>query len=150
VKPKKQLEKYLNRKISDSTYFRIKRVMTENNLCITKVNLEVISRIKKECTKHRIPLEIGLSYYLKTANIQTNLTGAKLFEYVQHITQNKPHRITLTRWFIDGYKPEKVYTTAEISKILLNAFLYNLRTTHNATHKKSNRKCKVSIEKIRS
>lgn len=130
---KKHFEKHLNRKISDSTYFRIKRVMTENNLPITRDNLEVLATIKTECTKRRIPLEIGLTYYLKTANIQTSLTGKKLFEYVQHITHNKPHRITITRWFTTGYNPEKIYTTVEISKILLNAFLYNLRSAKNGT-----------------
>lgn len=144
---KKLLEKHLKRKISDSTYFRIKRVMCDNNLPITRENLEVVASIKRVCVKHRITLEIGLTYYLKTANIQTSLTGKKLFEYVQNLTHNKPHRITITRWFDGGYKPEKIYTTVEISKVLLSAFLYNLRTKNNDTQQKSDRSGTLSSKK---
>ncbi|MFM6002240.1 MAG: hypothetical protein ACKPA7_02620, partial [Sphaerospermopsis kisseleviana] len=106
---KKQLEKYLNCKISDRSYFRIKRVMLDHNLPTTKSNLEVVAKIKIECSKRRIPLEIGLPYYLKIVNVPA-LTGKKLFEYIQLITEKKPHRITITRWF-DGYQPEKIYTS---------------------------------------
>ena len=146
---KKQLERCLNRKISDRTYFRIQRVMRENDLSITRDNLKNVAAIKTECRKHRIPLEIGLLYYLKIANIQTQtLTGKKLFEYVEFVTQYKPHRITITRWFEGGYKPEKIYNSVEVSKIMLNTFLYNIRRRNNGTQQKSNRSSKISAKKV--
>jgi hypothetical protein len=104
--------------------------MVENNLPITKANLEVVATIKNECTKHRIPLEIGLAYYLETAKIEARIKGIDLYSHLLKVTQRRPHRTTIQRWF-DGYSPEKIYSTSEVSKILLNAFLYNLRSKHN-------------------
>ncbi len=147
---KKQLEKYLTRKISDSTYFRIKRVMSENNLPLTTANLEVVATIKNECTKHRTPFELGLSYYLKIANIEVKINGVELYQYLQKITNHKPYRTTIVRWFDGSFNPDKTYQTSELSKVLLHAFLYNLRNKNNVTQQKSTRKCEIPSEKIRN
>jgi hypothetical protein len=98
----------------------------------------VVATIKTECTKHRIPLELGLAYYLKI-NIQTSITGKELFEYVQKLTNFTPHRTTIIRWFDGSYNPEKIYQSSELSKVLLSAFLYNLRGKNNDTQQKPDR-----------
>ena len=105
--------------------------MSENHLPITRANLEVIATIKNECTKHRIPLEIGLSYYLKIANIQATITGKALYQYLQLLTNYTPHRTTIVRWLDGSYSPDKIYQSSEISKVLLSAFLYNLRNKNH-------------------
>ena len=145
---KKQFEKYLTHKISDATWYRVKRLMLDNNLPITKDNLMVVATLKLESTRHRIPLNITLSYYLKTANIEAKITGKALYVYLQILTNYAPHRTTIIRWFDGSYNPDKTYQTSELSKILLSAFLYNLRgnKTH-ATQQKSDRSGSLSNQK---
>ena len=132
---KKIFEKFLSHKISDSTWYRVKRLMIDSNLPINKDNLMVIATLKLESTRHRIPLETSLSYYLKTANIQAKITGKALYEYLQVLTNYAPHRTTIIRWFDGSYNPEKIYQSSELSKILLSAFLYNLRIKNHDTSK---------------
>lgn len=123
--------------------------MVNNNLPITTANLEVVARIKIECKKHRIPLEIGLSYYLEIANIQqSKLTGKQVYEYLQKLTT--AHRTTIIRWFDGGFEPDKIYSPSDVSKILLHAFLYNLRKKNYDSQQKSNRSGALSSEKIKS
>lgn len=127
---KKQLEKYLKCKISDRTYFRIISVMRDLNIAITRDNLEVIAIIKVECKKHRIPLKIGLSYYLKIADIQIKMSGKELYFYLKNITKTA-HRTTIIRWFKNDFHPEKIYNSFEISKVLIHSFLYIIRSKNN-------------------
>ena len=123
--------------------------MSENHLPITRANLEVIATIKNECTKHRIPLEIGLSYYLKSANIQVSITGKDLYQHLQETTNYTPHRTTIIRWFVGNFNPDKTYQSSEISKVLLSAFLYNLRNKNHAAQQKSDRSGTLSNQKIK-
>jgi hypothetical protein len=144
---KKQFEKFLTHKVSDSTWYRVKRLMVANNLLINKDNLMVVATLKLESTRHRIPLETSLTYYLKTANIHAKITGKALYEYLQELTNYTPHRTTIIRWFNGSYSPDKVYQSSELSKILLSAFLYNLRGKNHATQQKPDRSGTLSNQK---
>ena len=146
---KKQFEKFLTHKVSDRTWYRVKRLMVENNLPINKDNLMVVATLKLESTRHRIPLETSLTYYLKSANIQAKITGKALYEYLQILTNFTPHRTTIIRWFGGSFNPDKTYQTSELSKVLLSAFLYNLRTKNHATPKKSDRAGQISVDKAK-
>jgi hypothetical protein len=145
---KKQFEKFLTHKVSDRTWYRVKRLMVENNLPINKDNLMVVATLKLESTRHRIPLETSLTYYLKSANIQAKITGKALYEYLQILTNFTPHRTTIIRWFGGSFNPDKTYQSSELSKVLLSAFLYNLRGKNNhATQQKPDRSGKISNQK---
>ena len=146
---KKQFEKYLTHKISDRTWYRVKALMTVHHLPLTKNNLEVVAVLKNESTRHRIPLNITLGYYLKTANIQAKIKGDELYQHLQILTNYTPHRTTIIRWFDGSYNSEKTYQTSEISKVLLHAFLYNLRNKNHATQQSRNRKNSLSVDKAR-
>jgi hypothetical protein len=142
--PKKQLEKHLTRKISDRTWYRVKAIMATHNLPINKDNLMVVATLKRESTRHRIPLETSLSYYLKTANIQAKIKGDQLYQYLQMLTNHSPHRTTIIRWFEGDFDPSKVYQSSELSKVLLSAFLYNLRNKNHVVKQKPNRSSQIS------
>lgn len=144
--PKKQFEKCLARKISDRTWHRVKALMAIHSLPINKDNLMIVAALKRESTRHRMPLDIALSYYLKIANTGTKIKGDQLYQYLRTITNCSPHRTTIVRWFDGGFDPDKLYHQSELSKILLSAFLYNLRNKNHATNKKSNRSCQISIK----
>jgi hypothetical protein len=146
---KKQFEKFLTHKISDSTWYRVKALMKVHHLPVNKSNLEVVAVLKNESTRHRIPLETSLSYYLKSANIEAKITGKALYQYLQILTNYTPHRTTIVRWFDGFYNPDKTYQTSELSKILLSAFLYNLRSKNHATQQKSDRSSSISSQKIK-
>ena len=108
----------------------------------------VVATLKLESTRHRIPLETSLTYYLKSANIQAKITGKALYEYLQILTNFTPHRTTIIRWFDGSYNTEKTYQSSELSKVLLSAFLYNLRGKNNhATQQKPDRSGKISNQK---
>jgi hypothetical protein len=145
--PKKQLEKHLAHKISDRTWYRVKAIMATHNLPINKENLMVVAVLKREATRHRIPLETSLTYYLKTANIETKIKGDQLYNYLQNLTNFAPHRTTIIRWFEGNFDPDKVYRQSELSKVLLSAFLYNLRNKNHVVKQKSDRISQISGEK---
>lgn len=145
--PKKQFEKHLTRKISDRTWYRVKALMADHNLPINKDNLMVVATLKRESTRHRIPLETSLSYYLKVANIESKIRGDQLYQYLQLLTNHTPHRTTITRWFEGSFDPNKTYQSPELSKVLLSAFLYNIRNKTNATQQKPDRSSALSGQK---
>jgi hypothetical protein len=147
--PKKHFEKYLTHKISDRTWYRVKALMSQHNLPITKDNLMVVATLKREATRHRIPLDITLTYYLKTANIEAKINGDRLYQYLQLLTNYTPHRTTIIRWFEGNFDPDKLYRQSELSKILLSAFLYNLRNKNNVVEQKSDRSSALSNQKAR-
>jgi hypothetical protein len=109
----------------------------------------VVATLKREATRHRIPLKTSLSYYLKTANIQAKIRGDQLYNYLQLLTNYTPHRTTIIRWFESNFDPNKVYQSSELSKVLLSAFLYNLRNKKNATEQKPDRSSQISGEKTK-
>jgi hypothetical protein len=146
---KKQFEKHLAHKISDRTWYRIKAIMATHNLPINKDNLMVVATLKLESTRHRMPLNVTLSYYLKTANIQAKIKGDQLYNYLQLLTNYCPHRTTIVRWFEGSFDPDKVYRQSELSKVLLSAFLYNLRNKNHVVKQKPNRSSQISGEKIK-
>jgi len=146
---KKEFEKHLASKISDRTWYRVKAVMADHNLPINKENLMVVATLKREATRHRIPLEVSLSYYLKTANIQAKIKGDQLYNYLQVLTNYTPHRTTIIRWFNGDFDPDKLYRQSELSKVLLSAFLYNLRNKNHVVKQKPDRSSQVSGKKIK-
>ncbi len=146
---KKHFEKCLTHKISDRTWYRVKALMLAHNLPINKDNLMVVATLKLESTRHRIPLETSLSYYLKTANIETKIRGDQLYQYLQVLTNYSPHRTTIIRWFEGTFDPNKIYQSSELSKVLLSAFLYNLRNKNHVVEQKSNRSGQISGKKTK-
>jgi hypothetical protein len=105
--------------------------MIKHNLTINKDNLQVMATLKIESARHKMALETSLIYYLKSANIQVSITGKDLYQHLQELTNYTPHRTTIIRWFDGSYNPEKTYQSSELSKILLSAFLYNLRNKNH-------------------
>lgn len=145
---KKFFEKCLGRKISDRQFYRIKAEMISNNLSISKSNLEIVARIKVSIYRMKIPLKDAIGYYLYLSNIPANLSGKILYSHIQKITNFKPHRTTINRWFDGDFNPDKVYNSDEISHILLKSFIYILRNNHDYKQK-SNRKYPLSTKKTR-
>jgi hypothetical protein len=124
---KKQFEKFIKSPISDRSWGRVKALMIKHNLTINRDNLQVMATLKIESARHKISLETSLIYYLKSANIQAKITGKALYQHLQILTNFTPHRTTIIRWFDGQYNPDRVYQSSELSKVLLSAFLYNLR-----------------------
>ena len=109
----------------------------------------VVATLKREATRHRIPLETSLSYYLKVANIESKIKGDQLYAYLQLLTNYRPHRTTIIRWFNGDFDPDKLYRQSELSKVLLSAFLYNLRNKNHATKQKPDRSSQISVQKTK-
>jgi hypothetical protein len=118
--------------------------MADHNLPINKENLMVVATLKRESTRHRIPLETSLTYYLKVANIQAKIRGDQLYNYLQVLTNYTPHRTTIIRWFEGNFDPDKLYRQSELSKVLLSAFLYNLRNKNHVVKQKPDRSSQIS------
>jgi hypothetical protein len=123
--------------------------MATHNLPINKDNLMVVATLKREATRHRIPLETSLTYYLKVANIQAKIRGDQLYNYLQLLTNYTPHRTTVIRWFEGNFDPDKLYRQSELSKVLLSAFLYNLRNKNHVVKQKPDRSSQISGEKTK-
>ena len=109
----------------------------------------VVATLKRESTRHRIPLDITLTYYLKSANIETKIKGDQLFAYLQQLTNYTPHRTTIIRWFEGSFDPDKLYRQPELSKVLLSAFLYNLRIKNHVVKQESDRSSALSSQKAK-
>ena len=93
----KLIEKFLGRKISDATYYRIKSALFNAKLPLNKENLMIICELKKISKKHRVQLQIIINYYLEISNIDFKISGKNLYLYLVKITNFKPHRTTIIR-----------------------------------------------------
>lgn len=120
--------------ISIKTWYRLKSLMMEFDLTITKENLEIVAKLKRQSLYLKISLKQILSYYLKALEIVTQqgtITGNNLYLELQRLTEYKAHRTTITRWFkllppINGihFDRSRKYTHIELSLVYLAAFLY--------------------------
>ena len=142
----KFIEKCLNRKISDATFYRIKSALFNAKLTLNKENLMIICELKKISKKHRVQLQIIINYYLEISNIDFKISGKNLYLYLVKITNFKPHRTTIIRWFNGDFIPDKIYSSDETKKIFLHALIYNLRKKDNGSQQKSNRSYPLSTK----
>lgn len=135
---RKLIEKFLDRKISNATFYRIKSTLLNAKLALNKENLMIICELKKISRKHRLPLQIIINYYLEISNIDVTISGKNLYLYLLEKTDYKPHRTTITRWFNGFFDSDKIYNSDEIKSILLHALNYNIRRIKNESSRTKN------------
>lgn len=115
--------------------------MLEFNLVISKQNLEVLAKLKRQALCLNISLKQVLKYYFDSLKLinqrkQVYINGESLYYELQDITNHKPHKSTVIRWFkfvppIDGvrFDRNRKYESSELPLVYLSAFLYNARKT---------------------
>jgi len=142
---KRYYQKLIKTSISDKSWYRVRRLLKDNDLILTKSNLDLLASLKAEASKHKISIESILKYYLEVSKIDSKMQGLQLFNYVFSLVNYKPHISTIYRWF-ENFEDDKIYTNHEISKVLLKAFIYKLRN-QNATNQSSNRSRSLPTKK---
>jgi hypothetical protein len=144
---KKYYERKSKQQISYRTWERLLALMKKFDLSLNKTNLDIITDIKTEAKRNKIPCEIALKNYLLFFDDLSHYPGSYILLKLDEILKgSQPHRTTIKRWLGDGFTEAKIYTALQTSNILLQAYLYKLRN-QNATNQSSNRSSPLSVKK---
>ena len=124
---KTELEKNLGRKMSDSTYTRLKRECKQAQIDLCRENLKVISMAKTYSTKHRLPTAQTLKLFKSFGELpELSLTREQLVSYL--IGRTGAHKTTVYRWL-----PDEINDTA-IKETIIKAVSYCIKNRQDVDY----------------
>lgn len=120
-------------RISDRSWYDIRRLMARHKLEITIENSQFIAQLRKEIPRSAIGVSGILDCYQKASKIlesSQSLKGSKILEILAQYGVN-PHQTTVSRWFSDvgGYRRDREYPAKNLKSVLTKAFIY--KAFHN-------------------
>ena len=102
IDAKKYFELHLGSTISDSAWYRLKKVLRDCGMDITLENLQTVATLKqcKQYTKLSLKQLIYCHAQAQLlASKKATIKGDAVFKELQKHTKNKAHRTTIIRWF---------------------------------------------------
>lgn len=124
---KTELEKMLNRKISESTFTRLKRDCRVAGLPLTRENLPIISVAKVYSSKHKMPAIYTLQLFKSFGELPAlELTKEQLLTYL--INRTGAHKTTIYRWL-----PDEI-TTSTVKDVILKAVTYCIKNKQDVDY----------------
>lgn len=131
-------EDAFGKKISERTWYRLKKEMILRFECIDTERLKFVGEMRKKSPNVTIE-SLSLSHKKVSGIFQKNgnkILGFQLFDICKEITKNKPNRSTIYRW-LDlnklGYEPNFSYTKKECYVIISKAYNYLQRENQKKT-----------------
>jgi hypothetical protein len=97
---KKYFELHLGSTISDSAWYRLKRVLRDCGMVLTLENLQTVAGLKGEKQYIKLSLKQLIECYVKAqalASQKVTFKGDVVFKELQKRTKNKAHRTTIIR-----------------------------------------------------
>jgi hypothetical protein len=138
VDAKKYFELHYDSQISDSAWYRLKKVLRDCGMEVTLENLQTIATLKldKQCTK--LSLKQLIDCHVQAQHLASKkviVKGDAVFKELQKRTKNKAHRTTIIRWFqssvlqVNGkyFDKERNYKAEELVKVFALAFMYEAK-----------------------
>lgn len=115
-------------RISDRSWYDIRRLMARHKLEVTIANSQFIAQLRKEIPRSAIGVSGILDCYQKASKIlesSQSLKGSKILEILTQYGVT-PHQTTVSRWFADlgGYRRDKIYPANKLKPLLTKAFIY--------------------------
>ncbi len=124
---------YLNKEITDRTFYRHKALMKRAGLELTDQNFQLMGYLYHQAECLNVSFEKAINHYIKAIEDlekSTLASGLQVFSQLTQITQFKAGKSTMMRWFkkhAGGYKADKFYRPEELIFVYLAAYLYQLR-----------------------
>jgi len=129
---KTELETLLKRKLSDSTFTRLKRDCRAAGVPLTRDNLPLISVAKVYSTKHKMPAIYTLQLFKSFCEIPAlALTKEQLLAYLSNRTG--AHKTTIYRWLPDELTP------AAINDVIMRAVTYCIKNKQDVDYPEKSR-----------
>jgi hypothetical protein len=135
---KKYFELHYGSLISDSAWYRLKKVLRHCGMEVTLENLQTVATLKldKQYTKLSLAQLIDCHVQAQTlASKKVIVKGDVVFKELQKRTKNKAHRTTIIRWFqssvvqINGkyFDKERNYKAEELVEVFASALMYEAK-----------------------
>lgn len=120
-------------RISDRSWYDVRRLMTRHKLEITIENSQFIAQIRKEIPRSAIGVSGILDCYQKANKILESSQSLKGSEILRILAQYgvTPHQTTISRWFqsLGGYRKDRIYPSKKLKPLLTKAFIYKAHFT---------------------
>jgi hypothetical protein len=135
---KKYFELHYGSLISDSAWYRLKKVLRDCNMVLTLENLQTVAGLRLEKQYTKLSLKQMIECHVQAQKIaakKVTVKGDVVFKELQKRTKNKAHRTTIIRWFqssvtqINGkyFDKERNYKAEELVKVFASAFMYEAK-----------------------
>jgi hypothetical protein len=135
---KKYFELHFGSRISDSSWYRLKRVLRDCRMEITLDNLQTVAKLKLDKQYTQLSLKQLINCYVQAQELTKEkviIKGDVAFKELQKRTKNKPHRTTIIRWFQNSVKPidgkffdkNRNYQADELVKVFAFALMYEVK-----------------------
>jgi hypothetical protein len=135
---KKYFELHLGSTISDSAWYRLKKVLRDCGMVLTLENLQTVAGLKGEKQYTKLSLKQLIECYVKAqalASQKVTFKGDVVFKELQKRTKNKAHRTTIIRWFqssvteVNGkyFDQGRIYKAEELVKVFASALMYEAK-----------------------
>ena len=127
-------EKQYGRRISDATWYRIKKVF-DSTFPITEQNIIWLADLKKQFPQVNFRFESVVKAvkdsqkFLKDKSEMSGNEFLNLLESQDIII----HANTLTKWFrsVRGFNRKRIYKSSELASVVLAAYAYKLKKENN-------------------
>lgn len=115
-------------RISDRSWYDVRRLMARHNLEISVENSQFIAQLKREIPRSAIGVRGILDCYEKADKILKSSQSLKGSEILKILSQYgiNPHQTTVSRWFssLGGYRRDREYPAHKLKSLFTKAFIY--------------------------
>ena len=121
-------------RVSDTHWWRVKKVMSSAELPLNKAGFELFLNLKKTSPRHFTQyhkIKGLMSKQLEPA-IGQGLSGEEFLELLKKVNIH-PHQSTVSRWFraVGGYKATAFYSKSALLPIVATALIYKSKAQEN-------------------
>jgi len=124
-------EKRYGQRISDATWYRLKKVFDPTTFPMTEKNIIWLADLKKQFPQINFrfaSVVTAVKESQKFLQNRSNISGMELLNLFE--SQGiELHANTLTKWFkpLHGFSRKRIYKSQELASIILAAYAYKLR-----------------------
>lgn len=134
----------LGKSVSDSQWWRVRRMFERSYLPFTQENLRTFAALKRDCPRLKIAVKDLIEINSQINSFVLGAVTFKGYEIEQIIYRNwgiNPHQTTFCRWFseIGGFKKHKSYPAVDIAHVFICARVYLFKQRQNISPKFTSR-----------
>ena len=128
-------EKQYGRRISDATWYRLRKVFDVSTFPINEQNIIWLADLKKQFPQVNFRFESVVNAVKESQRFLKNKSEVSGDEFLSllKVQEIEIHANTLTKWFksVHGFNRKRVYKSSELASVVLVAYAYKLRKENN-------------------
>lgn len=130
----------LGRSISDSQWWRVRRMFKRSHLPITEENMRTFALLKRSSPRLKIAVKdlIEINTQINSyVNKAVTFRGCEIEGIIYQDWKINPHQTTFCRWFSDigGFNQHKSYRAVDVAHVLICARVYLFKQSKNISPK---------------